>query len=97
MAALTGRNPDVDILKSTSSQIKFVLTKADSSVANALRRVLIAETPTLAIDIVSFDANSSVMFDEFLAHRLGMVPLRWKDTSRLVQVRAGGTTTGART
>ena len=31
--------------------------------------------PTLAIDLCDFKQNTSVLPDEFLAHRLGMVPL----------------------
>ena len=43
--------------------------------ANALRRICLNGVPTFAVDIVDVVENSSVLADEGLAHRLGLVPL----------------------
>ncbi|PFH60777.1 hypothetical protein XA68_10342 [Ophiocordyceps unilateralis] len=52
----------------------FSLIGLDASLANAFRRILISEIPTLAIENVFIENNTSVVQDEVLAHRLGLIP-----------------------
>ncbi|KAI0482852.1 RBP11-like subunits of RNA polymerase [Xylariaceae sp. FL0804] len=55
-------------------EAQFSLIGVDASIANAFRRILIAEIPTLAIENVFISNNTSVIQDEVLAHRLGLIP-----------------------
>jgi DNA-directed RNA polymerase II subunit RPB3 len=77
------RFPKVEILSLQPHEIKFILSEADTSVANTLRRIMIAEVPTLAIDLVEFHQNSSVLNDEYIAHRLGLIPIRYQKPDSL--------------
>lgn len=69
------RQPKIELLQLDELNVKFALSDTCSSVANALRRVMIAETPTVAVEHVYVEENSSVLHDEFLVHRLGLIPL----------------------
>lgn len=71
------RFPKIEILHVQPQEIKFILSETDTSVANTLRRIMIAEVPTLAIDLVEFHENTTVLNDEYIAHRLGLIPLRY--------------------
>lgn len=61
--------------------IQFELSNSDVSMANSLRRIIMAETPTIAIERVDIFENTSVLPDEVLAHRLGLIPIRSKKAS----------------
>ncbi|OII77118.1 DNA-directed RNA polymerases I and III subunit RPAC1 [Cryptosporidium andersoni] len=65
---------DIKINELTSDYINFDLIGVDAAVANALRRILLVEVPTVAIETVQIYQNSGVIQDEVLAHRLGLIP-----------------------
>lgn len=65
----------LQIQEGTAENLRFVLSDCDLSLANSLRRIMLAEVPTVAIDLVEIESNTSVLPDELLAHRLGLLPL----------------------
>jgi DNA-directed RNA polymerase II subunit RPB3 len=67
--------PKIKITKLEQDKIEFRLTDADLAFANSLRRVILSEVPTMAIDMVQVTENTSPLFDEFIVHRLGLIPL----------------------
>lgn len=57
-------------------EASFSLIGIDASIANAFRRTMIADIPTLAIETVFINNNTSVIQDEVLSHRLGLIPFK---------------------
>jgi DNA-directed RNA polymerase subunit D len=58
-----------------SGRSTFLLKGATPAFANFLRRAMLESVPTMAIHNVEFQKNSSVLYDEIIAHRLGLLPL----------------------
>ncbi|MDQ1279102.1 MAG: DNA-directed polymerase subunit [Thermoproteota archaeon] len=67
---------EIKILKQDDLHIRFLISGIEIPVANALRRIMIAEVPSMIIDDVIILENSSPMKDEILSHRLGLLPLK---------------------
>ena len=63
------------VTECSDEEMRFDLSNTTVGVANALRRTMIADVTSLAIETVEFQKNSSVLTDEYIAHRLGLVPL----------------------
>ncbi|MFH0897509.1 MAG: DNA-directed RNA polymerase subunit D [Candidatus Bathyarchaeota archaeon] len=66
----------IKILEKDDNKLLFAVQGIDLAVANALRRAMIAEVPSMAIEDVIIIENSSIMADEILSHRLGLIPLK---------------------
>ncbi|TFG13450.1 DNA-directed RNA polymerase subunit D [Candidatus Thorarchaeota archaeon] len=66
---------EITILHKDERKVNFLLEGVDVAFANALRRTMLTRLPSMAIDEVLILENTSVMYDEMLAHRLGLVPL----------------------
>ena len=66
--------------------MEFDLVGINCAVANAFRRILLSEVPSMAIEKVFVSNNTTLIKDEVLAHRLGLVPL--KADSRLFEYRS---------
>jgi DNA-directed RNA polymerases I and III subunit RPAC1 len=62
-------------LSLNEEEIVFDLKGVEPPLANALRRILISEIPTMAIEVVNIYQNTSVIPDEVLSHRLGLIPI----------------------
>ena len=71
--------PRIKIKDMKSDSIEFQLSNVDLAFANSLRRVIISEVPTMAIDMVQVKENTSPLFDDFVVHRIGLVPLKSED------------------
>jgi DNA-directed RNA polymerase subunit D len=69
---------DVEIAERGGTEVKFILSGVKVRFANALRRTMIADVAKLAIDEVNILENTSLLYDEQLVLRLGLIPLRTK-------------------
>ncbi len=65
----------IEVVENTDKVFRFKLTGASNWYVNTLRRMAINNVKTFAIDKVTFYENTGAMFDEYIAHRIGLVPI----------------------
>ncbi|WP_276257455.1 DNA-directed RNA polymerase subunit D [Haloglomus litoreum] len=70
---------EVEFIDRDERDARFVVRNITPAFANGIRRAIVADVPTLSIDTVRVIENSSVMFDEQISLRLGLVPLTTPD------------------
>ncbi len=68
--------PSLEVLSKDTQRISVKLKGVPLQYANALRRICLNGVPVFAIDTVDIIENSSVMSDEGIAHRLGLIPIK---------------------
>ncbi len=68
--------PSLEVINKDNQKISVKLKGVPLHYANALRRVCLNGVPVFAIDTVDIIENSSVLPDEGLAHRLGLIPIK---------------------
>jgi len=62
--------------KKKKNIVTFTVKGITAATANAFRRAIISNVPICAIEKVTIYKNSSVLPDEVLAHRLGLIPFK---------------------
>lgn len=87
MDGLEEAGPQVVVRSAGKTNVDFTMRNVDLALANSLRRTMLSEIPTIAIDLVEVITNTSVIPDEFLAHRLGLIPLNSADAESLAYTR----------
>ena len=66
-----------DVKKDNKGEkLQFKIKDIDLSFVNTIRRLCTESVPVLAVDTVEFSKNDSVLYDEIVAHRIGLVPLK---------------------
>ena len=67
---------EIKIAEKNNLSARLIVEDVDTTFMNSLRRIILAEVPSMAIDEVVVIENSSMLHDEILAHRLGLIPLK---------------------
>lgn len=71
----------VQVLSHSGQEMQFAVEGIKDSFASALRRTMMTEVPTMAVEYVDFVKNDSAVNDEILANRIGLIPMTFDPKS----------------
>ena len=79
-------------IKEQDNEVVVSFNKTKNEIVNSIRRIIIDEVPTFAIEDVEIIKNETPLYDETLAHRLGLIPLttNLKDYNKRSECSCGG-------
>ena len=66
---------EIEVKSQSENEMIFIVRDAEVPFINAIRRCAMVNVPKIAIEDVNIIRNDSAMFNEVLAHRLGLTPL----------------------
>ena len=67
---------EIEVLEKDEKNMRLLIRGVNVPFMNALRRIVLAEVPCMAVDEVVMLENSSILQDEIITHRLGLIPLK---------------------
>jgi DNA-directed RNA polymerase subunit D len=65
----------IDVVELKPKKAVLKIEDTEPYFVNSLRRIMLSELPKLAVDDVVIYDNTSALFDEIIAHRLGLIPI----------------------
>jgi DNA-directed RNA polymerase subunit D len=66
---------DIKLIDKTDFSTRLIVDGVNTAFMNSMRRIVLSEVPAMAIDEVVVIENSSMLHDEIMSHRLGLIPL----------------------
>jgi DNA-directed RNA polymerase subunit D len=67
---------NIEVVEKTDQNLTFIIEDLSIEMVNAIRRIIMSEIPVMAVDEVIVLKNDSPLYDEIIAHRIGMIPLK---------------------
>lgn len=68
-----------EVLKENDKKMVLHVKGANAALLNGIRRTILNDLPAFAVEEVTFFENNSAMFNEYLAHRIGLIPLTFDE------------------